>query len=210
MKTMLYNWNMVVNFAVGLIGVLIFLFIFWKRLKEDYSSEIIFKTAFMLLTVLAVFFVLGWQFSRGWLFFIEAVGIPVGVLIAVSRLRVRFFETLEAAIAGLMPWLSFFFLADSVTSKSLSSFSGFLALLILIFVFYYLDVHYKNFNWYKSGRIGFSGLTILALIFLTRSLVAIVGITVLSFVNQRSEAIISASIVFVCLLGLYNLGRQKI
>ncbi|QQG41442.1 MAG: hypothetical protein HYV90_04775 [Candidatus Woesebacteria bacterium] len=200
---------MLVNIIVGSVGVLIFLFIFWKRLKEDYSSEIIFKAAFLLLTVLAAFFVLGNQFLREWLFFTEAAGIPVGVLIAVSRLRVRFFETLEAAIIGLMPWLSLFFLADSVTSKSLSSFLGFLAILILMFVFYYLDVHYKNFGWYKSGKIGFSGLTTLALIFFIRSLVAIMGITMISFVNQRSEAIISGSIVLLCLLGLYNLGRQS-
>ncbi len=201
---------MLVNFIVGSIGVLIFLFIFWKRLKEDYSSEIIFKTAFLLLVVLAVFFVSGSQFLSGWLFFIEAAGIPIGVLIAASRLRVRFFETLEAATIGFMPWLSLFFLADSVASASLSSFLGFLAILILMFVFYYLDVHYKNFSWYKSGKIGFSGLTILVLIFLARSLVAIMGITMLSFVNQRSEAAISGSITLVCLLGLYNLGRQKI
>ncbi|KKQ92451.1 MAG: hypothetical protein UT58_C0017G0003 [Microgenomates group bacterium GW2011_GWC1_39_7b] len=199
---------MLVNLVIIFIGVITFLFIFWKRLKEDYSSEIIFKAAFLILAVLTLFSMLGSKFLSGWLFFIETTSILIGVLIATMRLKVRFFETLEAAVVGLMPWLSLFFLADSVSASSLSSFFGFLAVLILIFVFYYLDVHYKNFGWYTSGKIGFSGITTIALIFLLRSLVAIMGISVLSFVSQSYEAIISGSIAFICFLVLYNLGRQ--
>jgi hypothetical protein len=146
---------MLVNILVSIFGILIFLFLFWKRLKEDYSAEIIFKVCFYILVGTGA----GWALSiilfPVWFFWLAFTGGVLGFAIAFFLLKVKFYETLEAFIIGFLPWLSLIFLKNSVETSSLSSFLGFLAILILTFVSYYFDTHYKKFNWYLSGRIGF-------------------------------------------------------
>jgi hypothetical protein len=198
---------MIVNLTVALLGLFVFLFIFWKRLKEDYASEIIFKTAFNMVLGVAVGYLVAKKLAPEWFFYIELIGIVIGLLVSSFRLRVRLFETVEASVLGFLPWLSIFFLQDSVRNFSFTSFLGFVAILIFIFVFYYLDGHYKQFSWYGSGRVGFVGLATMALIFLSRSVVATFGITMLSFVG-RYESIISGASAFICFILIYNLGRK--
>jgi len=45
------------------LGIIIFLFFFWKRLKEDYSSERIFSTAFYILFGIGAGFLAVWFFK---------------------------------------------------------------------------------------------------------------------------------------------------
>jgi len=108
-----------------------------------------------------------------------------------------------------LPWIALMFLGNSVVHSSLSSFLAFGATLIIIFISYWFGDHYKNFTWYKSGKIGFAGLATLAVIFFVRSSVAIFGRGVLSFVNQKPEAIISSVLAFTCCLLIYNLGKDQ-
>lgn len=199
---------MIASIVVGLTGMLIFLFVFWKRLKEDYSSEIIFKSgASVLLGIL-----IGWAVSSKlyppaflWFEFLGALG---GLGFAAYFYRVRFYETLEAFVISVLPMVSLLFLKDSVISSSLNSFIAFLTVLIFIFAFYYLDIHYKNFTWYKSGKIGFTGLATLILIFVVRSGLALWRITMISFLSGY-EIYLSLVGAVVSLILLINLGRQK-
>lgn len=197
---------LITNILTGLIGILIFLFIFWKRLKEDYSSEIVFKSAtYIFMGILA-----GWlvsiKFFTEWFFWLEFVGAIVGLATSFRLLKVRFYETLEAFVIASLPWLSLTFLKSSVVESSFSSFIAFLITLVMIFVYYYLDYHYKEFTWYKSGKIGFAGLLTMAILFLIRSLLALFGIHVLSFVS-KFEGIVSGAFAFICFLLIFNLGR---
>src|SRR5689334_3343572 len=132
---------MIANIGVGLAGILIFLFIFWKRLKEDYSSEIIFKSAFAILFGIGLTSLVALKFFPDWFFFTAIIGVGLGLTFSVFNLRMRFYETFESSVVSLIPWLSFIFLLDSVSSSSLSSFFLFLGSLFLIFIFYYLDTH---------------------------------------------------------------------
>lgn len=132
----------------------------------------------------------------------------LGLTFAAYNFRVRFYETLEAFSVSILPWVSFVFLKNSVTTSSLISFIAFLATLVFIFIFYYLDIHYKNFTWYKSGKIGFSGLATLGLIFAVRFALATTGITMISFLS-RYESILSGIAAVVCTGLIFNLGRQK-
>src|SRR3989344_7588111 len=100
------------------------------------------------------------------------------------------------------------FLMDSVINFSFSSFAGFLTTLVMIFVYYYFDQHYKNFSWYKSGKLGFSGLAVLTLIFITRALLAIFTDGVLSFVSKY-EVIASGLGTVIALLLIFRLGKTK-
>lgn len=199
---------MIASILAAFFGILIFLFIFWKRLKEDYSSEIIFKTASSILIGILILWLLSLRFyPQGFLWFAFLGGLA-GLGAAVYSYRVKFYESLEAMVVSGLPWLSFFFLKDSVTTASLASFAAFLFVLIFIFFFYYFDINYKKFVWYKSGKIGFSGLMTLSIIFATRSAIALCGITVISFLSDI-EIYLSAVALVTSISLLINLGRQK-
>jgi hypothetical protein len=187
-------------------GILILIFIFWKRLKEDYASEIIFKAAFIVLLGILVGWAVSSKFFPVWYLWSDFLGLVLGLVAAIYVLKIRFYESFEALIIASLPWVGLVFLKDSVFNSSLNSFLAFLVILLVVFVAYWLDVNYKNFTWYKSGKIGFAGVSALGLIFLIRSLVATIGIPMLSFVG-KFEAIISGAAAFICFLLLYNLGR---
>ena len=158
---------MLVNLATNLSGLLVFLFIFWKKMKEDYASEIIFKSASYILFGLLGGFLLSKNFLGDWFMYMQLVGVLSGFYLAVLKFRLKFYEVLDSAVLSFLPWVSFMFLGDSVLKSSLASFLGFLFTLFAIFLYYYFDTHYRDFVWYKSGRVGFSGTLLLAIIFLT-------------------------------------------
>jgi hypothetical protein len=191
------------------LGVFVFLFIFWKRLREDYSSEIIFKTASDVLIGIFVGFLVSLKFIPQAFLWLTLLGAMTGLGVAVFRLRVKFYETFEAFVISSLPWVGFVFLSDSVMHSSLSSFLAFIAILIFVFISYYLDAHYKNFAWYKSGKIGFAGIATLGLFFIVRSLLAIFGIVMISFVSLRIESVVSGAAAFVCFILLFNLSRGE-
>ena len=199
---------MLVNLGITILGIIIFLFIFWKRLKEDYSSEIIFKSATYILVGIGVGCAIASNFFPLWFFWASFFGGLVGFSFAILRFRVKFYETLEAFIIASLPWLGLIFLIDSVTRGSLNSFLAFAFMLILLFASYYFDTHYKRFSWYKSGRIGFAGLAVAIVFFLARSAIAITKVPVLSFVGL-SEIVVSGVVVVVSFILLFYLGRIK-
>jgi len=200
---------LIASVAANVLGIFVFLFVFWKRLREDYSSEIIFNTAFYVLIGVLIGFLISLKFAPSASFWFAFVGATLGLGFAILRLRVKFYETFEALIISSFPWISFVFLSDSVTHSSLSSFLAFVVILIFVFISYYLDTHYKNFTWYKSGKIGFAGLSALGLFFIVRSILAIFTVNMLSFVGLRVEAIISGTAAFTCFVLLFNLGRTE-
>ncbi len=195
-----------ISILIGFLGLLIFLFIFWKRLKEDYAAEIIFKTAFNIFTGILVSWLISVRFFPEWFLWAEFLGAIVGLTVSTLKLRIRFYETMEAMVIASLPWISLMFLNNSVADSSFGSFVAFLVMLVIILVYYFIDSHYKEFTWYKSGKIGFSGLTTLALILLTRAVLALFGIHVLSFVS-KFEGMISGAGAFVVFLLIFNLGR---
>jgi len=190
--------TIILNFA----AIFIFLFIFWKRLKEDYSSEIIFKTSLFIFTGIGIGLFLSFKLAQNWIFWITFAWGLIGMVFALLKLKIRFYETIEAFLLAILPWLSILYLIDSTNNSSLISFLIFIEILLLIFGSYFFDTHYRNFKWYKSGKIGFAGLVTAGIFFVIRFILAILGIPVLSFV-VGFEAIISGVIAFVCFLLLY-------
>jgi len=200
---------LIASIAANLVGILVFLFIFWKRLRDDYSPEIIFKSALDILGGILVGFLVSLSYLQGAFLWLMFLGALIGLALAIFRLRLKFYETFEALIISSFPWLGLTFLLDSVTHSSLSSFLAFVAILIFIFISYYLDAHYKAFTWYRSGKIGFAGIATLSLVFLTRSALAIFGTSVISFVGLRAEAVVSGAAAFICFILIFNLARIK-
>lgn len=200
---------MIANILVTVLGIFISLFIYWKKLKEDYASEIIFSSAF--LTYLIIFFAwaLSYRLFSKWFFWLEFLGLVLGVIFSVFRFKIRFYESFEAMISSVLPWLSLFFLLDSVKNSSLVSFIGFVVILVFIFIFYYFETHYKNFVWYKSGKIGFAGLATVGFFFLVRSAIAIFFANVLSFTG-KFDVYISFAVALLSFLMLFVLGKKEV
>jgi len=200
---------MIEQIAANILGVLAFLFIFWKRLKEDYISNQIFSSAFMVLSGLLIAKLITTYYLAAWWFWLSILSVSVALFLAIKRYRLRVFETLEAVVLSLLPWLSLLFLADSILSSSSLSLGGSILIALLIILFFVFDKHYKRFTWYKSGRVGFTGLTILGLFFLIRAFVALNFHNVLSF-SGKNEVYFSVVLAFSSLLILFNLSRQKV
>jgi MFS family permease len=202
-----YNYFMLVNILVSVLGILIFLFLFWKRLKEDYAGEVIFEFAAYILAGCGIGFLISLKFFPNWFFWATLTGGSAGLAITLFRFKIKFYETLEAFIISSLPWLALVFLENSVESSSLSSFLGFLAILLLTFISYYFDTHYKKFSLYRSGRIGFAGLATAGLFFLTRFVLAIFKVPVLSLVGTN-EIVIAGILTITSFVLLLSLGRK--
>jgi len=192
--------------AFTILGIIIFLFIYWKRLKEDYSSSMVFTSGLYVILGIGIFGAIASRFLPVWWFWFDMLGVAVGLGLSILRYKLRFFETLEALTVALIPWFSFVFLINSIQTSSLVSLVGFIIMLLLLVSFYYFDARYKRFVWYRSGRIGFSGLTILGVFFLIRSLVAVFLSDVLSFVGTL-DVLLSAVLAFSAFLAVFNLAR---
>lgn len=193
----------------GFFGFLVFVFLFWRRLKEDYADEVVFSSAFLILGSALLLNLVSQKFFPGWWFWASTLGAVVGFLGAVIRFKLMVFETIEALVISGLSWLSLVFLQDSISSSSAPSLGGFLATFFLVGLFFFLDAHYKKFSWYKSGKVGFSGMTTLGIFFLVRAVVASTFPFMISFVG-RLDAIISGVLAFLAFLTVFNLSRQKL
>lgn len=191
----------------NVIGLTIFLFLFWKRLKEDYLPTQIFSSYFYMLFSILISYFLSIKFLPNWWFWITFVGFLLGLSIGLLKFKLKFFETYESAFLGLLISFSLYLLGDSVKNLNIVSFLGFVVSMVLIGIFQYIDMHYKNISWYKSGKVGFSGLTITAIFFLTRIIVSIFYPQTLSILPNY-EIYISSICVLLSLALTYNLSRS--
>lgn len=199
---------MVPNLLVVIPGVILFLFIFWKKLKEDYLSDNIFFTAFYSLFGLLAGSILSIKLLPDWWFWQVVIFSFSGLLIGVLRFKLRIYEVIEAYLIAILPWFSLFFLTNSILNSNLYSFFGFSFLTLLIGLYYFLDTHYKNFSWYRSGRVGFSGLSILGVFLLARALLAPISNVVLSLAG-KTDSMISGVLAFIVFLLIYNLAKTS-
>jgi hypothetical protein len=189
------------------LGNLIFLYIFWSRLKEDYQSQNIFSAAVYILLSATVFYQLARYFTPPFWFWIVIVGILVGFGVAVLRFGFRLTETMDALIISLLPLEALVFINDYINTNNAESLIALFVVLALILLYFLFNAHYKKFTWYKSGRIGFSGLAVLGFFFLARALFASLNFFMVSF-SGKYEVYLSSVSAFISFLILFNLARK--
>lgn len=200
---------MSVKILVNILGALIFLFFFWRRLREDYSGTQIFTSAFYILFGVSLGLSVSLKFFPLWWFWISLAGAVLGLVLGIFRYKMRFFESLESVLMAFLPWLVIIFLSDSIIRANPVSLIFSVLISGLIGIFYYLDNHYKGYTWYHSGRIGFAGLTTAGIFFLIRMAIATFFSFVLSF-SGKSDIFLSGICAFTLFLLIFNLSRSGI
>lgn len=198
---------MIEKLGLFLLGFLLFSFFFWRKLKEDYLESQIFTSIFIILGTVLLLLLISLKFFPAWWFWMAFLGFILGLGLATSRFRLRFYETLEAGIVSAFPWLACAFFYDGIKNSSWFSLAYFIFILLFLVLYQTLNVRYKDFGWYKSGKIGFAGLTTLGVFFLTRGVIAILFPFVLSFVGEL-EAIVSGTMAFLVFLAVFNLSKK--
>lgn len=165
------------GFVFGALAIFTFAFILWRKLKEDYPSETIFKFT---LSILAGVGLGAWVASL-WLphfvFWASFSGGLIGGSLYLGKLNLRFFEIIDGLalatswfllilyigqVAKILPGLNYFILTKTL-----------LVFLIILLYGYFLK-SYRKFSWYPSGKVGFAGLLTLLLFFLSRAVLALV------------------------------------
>lgn len=193
---------------LSLFSGLSFLYLYWRRLKVDYITSQIFTSGFYIILTAGVIGFITSYYQSAWWFWTGFLGAVSGLSVGILRFKMRILETVEAASVAFLPAASFIFLFSFIKSPDATSALGVVVPLLLLALFFILDKKYKGFIWYKSGRIGFAGLSVLGLFFLTRSVVAIVFNDVISFVGS-ADSLISGILSFISFLAIYNLAQEK-
>lgn len=200
------------DLLVLVFGSLVFLFFFWRRLKEDYSSSLIFSSG--LTVIFAVLIGVGLSkipsgllkpsqvFAPQELWFWGGfLGFLAGFGISLRRFKLRIVETFEAAIIGLL------FLLLLVYLRNLS-FVFVLITAVILLIFHFFESKYRRFSWYKSGRVGFSGLMAAGLFFLARMILS-VSMPGVSSVVGKVDLVLSGVSAFLLFFSLYNLSESN-
>jgi hypothetical protein len=185
-----------------------FLYFFWRRLKEDYVSEQIFTTAFFALLFMLVTYVVTIRYLTDWWFWTGFAAGLGGISIGIFRFKFRVVETIEAFLLACLPVLMIICFGEYVRTGSVINIVASLVMAVFLLMFFLVDKHYKRFSWYRSGRIGFSGLSLAGGFFLLRAIVASYFDNMLSF-SGKYEVYTSAVVAFFAFLGAFTLARKE-
>ena len=148
----------------------------------------------------------------GFWFWGATLGFSLGVAVSTLRYKLRLFEVLEAAGIGHIFILMTIFLADSISRSSYTSLVASLIMLGLVLMFFFLKSKYKRFSWYKSGKVGFSGLITLGLFFILRASFAFQAVNVLSYIEKFKflDFGVSILIAIAMFLSVYKLSMEGV
>lgn len=179
----------------NVLGFFLFLFLFWKSLKDDYQYERIFNLASLSLLGMMIGILTSHFTKSSYWFWIDLIGISLGFAFGLFKLRLKFYESFEGLVIGLLSWISLIYLSISIDNLSLSAFILFWISAVCVAMFYFLKSYYRTFSWYKSGRVGFAGVLTTAIYFLIRAI-------------SNNDPYMSASVAILFFLLLYVLSTH--
>ena len=189
------------------LGFFIPAFIFWKKLKDDYLEENLFSSIFYIFTGISAGFLLSRLVLPEFWFWLTLIGSVSGLAVSLHRFKFNLYEILDGYTFSQLSIILLIFFYDFLENMKLSSGGGFFLIVLFFGLFLFLDKRYKSYTWYKSGKVGFTGLVVIGLFFLTRAGVAVTFPDMLSLVG-RNDAIISGVVAFAAYLMLFNLSKE--
>jgi len=180
----------------NIFGIFIFFFLLWRILKDDYSYEKIFNLGFLIVSGFVLSLIISNYLAKDYWFWIYLLGLASGFMFGILKQKMKFFDSFEGFVVGSLSWVSLVLITDAITKSSLSTFISFWVSLLCIFLFFFLNTVYRGFTWYKSGRVGFSGVVTAIVFFIFW---AIIG----------HEPILSLTVAFFLFLLLYSLAKKQ-
>ena len=209
--------NLVLLLSSLLPGILVFCFIFWRRLKEDYSSEILFSSSLH-----AVFYILSFSGIAYYVFVYPepyiansifnphemwfwggVIGYLVGIFRAIRKFSLRRNEAIEASSMALLPWYGMILVSWSLIPLDMFGFLTGVFVLVLFVFSVWLDANRKRVSLLDINKPPFVAYLIFGLLFLARTVVGAVLPDMLSFVGPV-DLIFSAVVAFLLLFSVYG------
>lgn len=191
----------------NLLGISVLIYVFWKKLKDDYHYEKIFNLAFVLLTFFIVSVIITKFIPSDFNFWISLFALSLGFYIGIRKQKMSLFESLDAFVVGSLPWLGLVYLFDTTKNSSLYSFIGFWFALICIFLYSFISSTYKGYSWYKSGRVGIAGV-ITGIVFFALRIISSIFMPSMLFIADGFEIYLSLSGALLFFILLYNLMKE--
>ena len=189
-----------------LIGSIVFLFTLWKGLREDYKINSIFTFGFSVLFFVVAGLFLSSVINRGIWLWAAVLGMCFGLLLGVAKTGIRLLDAVESGVLSLLFLMECAMTGLFLSLYSPSTFAAGVFVLWLILLYYYLKTRYKSLSWYKSGKIGFSALSVLIVFFVTRIPVALFFPNMISFLG-KIDALPSALVALIFIFGLVRLSK---
>jgi hypothetical protein len=203
-----------------LIGAMLFLYLTWRNLRENYQEEKLISYSWLALLAFMIggrlaFGLINWGVWNDnwtdWLMFWQkpglnyAGGIAVMILVTIWQCKANdwkvwsFFEDMTAAIYILV----MFYMANEwvMSGFGLNTGSIVLATIIGLAVGKLVSKKYRSFGWYKSGKKGFGFFFTNLVVF---GLLALIGVFLLKSVVF---AVIFGILSLISLIGLFILGE---
>lgn len=155
------------------LGITLFLFVFWRGLKDDYIPSQIFSISFTVFFTLILTYVLSLYFFKQYRFWLIVLALFIGFLVGSKRSGVKFYESWDSYILAL---LSSFFVSVFILYKNwnINWILFYISIVFSFIVFFIIKNIYKSFIWYKSGKRGFPGLFSIGVFFLIRSIISFI------------------------------------
>lgn len=191
---------------VLLISLVIFKFVFWRRLKEDFVSDQIFRISFISIGMAILFGFASYKYSPNWWFWASIAGLATGVSISAYQHKMDLIELIEASMLASISVYFSVYLYLFVSTREWSLLLLVFLPLVANFFFWVFEKHYKKLSWYRSGRVGFAGFASGGIFFLARAVIAYFNPNMLSFIPGL-EVYISLTVALAHFAFLIKLSR---
>ena len=199
--------RLLINTLISVPFFLTSLFILWKKLRDDYIASQIFSLGFGIYFSLVAGFLLFHFFKFSYSeWFIVAAPVVV-VLYLSSRGRMRLNELVNALAPLLYVSNIYYYLMLVILRNNYFGLIGVFLSVFFLVIYFLLEKNYKKLQWYKSGKIGFSGLFVLSVYFFMNSALAIL-IPDMVFFSGKINAIISMLLGLIFAFALTRLSKK--
>ncbi len=198
---------MITTIIVLVLALIVSIFTFWKFLEDDYPDELIFTVIFTTIIFSGAGFIINLFFKTQFVFWISGFFLIFGFLFSYLRNKFPIYEFFEGLVRAAFFFFEVMLVYFMATKQSIVGLGVLVINSIVIFIYFLLSKNYKKFTWYKSGKIGFAGITAAGIFFVVRGIVAFFALDFVSFAG-RIEPLLAGSVSFIFFLILYNLSRQ--
>lgn len=200
-----------ITYLFAFIGLVLFSFVVWRKLREDYTDDQIFTLTLSLTVIAGIGNFLLSQYLAQFPFWPQAVFIFLGLFYLIRKMNMKFFE---AADAFAPAWFIFylFFLVGVFIEEGLllNKYSELFAPIVALLAYQFFQKNYRRFSWYPSGKVGFAGLAALVIFFAIRAPVAIYS-SGMVLLGGIVDGIASLVLTILLLAALYRRsGRQGV